>query len=90
MIFVRGVIFFGWMVFFLISMAAIGLIPTVPVFIIAFMRIEAKEPWRITLPMAIIMCVFIYLLFDKLLDVPWPGSFLGDYWPFWKEHVPSA
>ena len=89
-IFLRGVIFFGWMVFFLISMAAIGLIPTVPIFIIAFMRVEAKEPWRITLPMAIIMCVFIYLLFDKLLDVPWPGSFLGDIWPLWKEFIPSA
>ena len=86
----RGVIFFGWMVLFLISMALIGLIPTVPIFVIAFMRVEAREPWTITLPMAIFMTLFIYFLFDWLLAIPWPGSFLGDVWPFWKEHMPSA
>ena len=89
-VFLRGVIFFGWMVFFLISMALIGLIPTVPLFIILFMRVEAREPWGITIPMAIFMVVFIYFLFDWLLAIPWPGSFLGDIWPFWKELMPSA
>ena len=78
------------MVLFLISMALIGLIPTVPIFVIAFMRVEAREPWTITLPMAIFMTLFIYFLFDWLLAIPWPGSFLGDVWPFWKEHMPSA
>jgi hypothetical protein len=78
------------MVFFLCSMALIGLIPTVPIFIVLFMRIEAKEPWRITMPMAIIMCLFIYFVFDYLLSLPWPGSYLGDYWTWWKDHVPSA
>ena len=89
-VFIRGMIFFGWMVFFLISMALIGLIPTVPLFIISFMRIEAREPWKITLPMATFMVLFIYFLFDWLLAIPWPGSYLGDYWPWWKEFVPSA
>jgi TctA family transporter len=90
MVFLRGVIFFGWMVFFLAGMALIGLIPTVPLFIIAFMRVEAKEPWKIVVPMALIMVVFIYFLFDWLLAIPWPGSYLGDYWMWWKEHMPSA
>ena len=89
-VFVRGVIFFGWMVFFLISMALIGLIPTVPLFIISFMRVEAREPWKITLPMALFMVLFIYFLFDWLLAIPWPGSYLGDYWQWWKDFVPSA
>src|ERR1051326_1588847 len=43
----RGAVFFGWMVVFLASMALIGLIPTVPVFIILLMRLEGREPWRI-------------------------------------------
>ena len=54
----RGAIFFGWMVGFLLSMATIGLIPTVPLFVIAFMRLEAREPWRIVLPYALIMAAF--------------------------------
>jgi hypothetical protein len=86
----RGVIFFGWMVLFLISMALIGLIPTVPLFIVSFMRLEAKESWKIVVPMAMIMCLFIYFLFDWLLAIPWPGSVLGDYWMWWKDHMPSA
>ena len=89
-IFLRGVIFFGWMVLFLVLMALIGLIPTVPIFIVAFMRVEAKEPWKIVIPMAVIMTVFIYFLFDWLLAIPWPGTVLGDYWTWWKEHMPSG
>jgi TctA family transporter len=85
----RGTIFFGWMVFFLCSMEVIGLIPTVPVFIIAFMRLEAREPWKITLPVACFMIVFIYILFDQLLAVPWPGSIVGGWLPFLKDWMPS-
>jgi hypothetical protein len=87
---VRGAIFFGWMVAFLVSMAGIGLIPTVPLFVIAFMRIEGGEPWRIVLPMAAFMCVFIYVLFDQLLAIPWPPSVLGDFFPMLKGVVPSV
>ena len=88
-IILRGAIFFGWMLAFLGSMALIGLIPTVPIFIICFMRVEAREPWKIVLPMATFMCIFIYVLFDQLLTIPWPGSFLGDAIPWFKEHIPS-
>jgi hypothetical protein len=45
-ILVRGFLFFGWMVAFLCSMAVIGLIPTVPIFVIAYMRLEGPEKWR--------------------------------------------
>ena len=71
-------------------MALIGLIPTVPLFVIAFMRIEGREPWRIVLPMAAIMCTFIYFLFDQLLAIPWPPSVLGDFVPSLKGVVPSV
>jgi hypothetical protein len=82
--------FFGWMVFFLCSMALIGLIPTVPIFIVLFMRVEARERWTLVLPMAAFMMVFIYIVFDQLLAVPWPGSVVGDYWQWWKDTIPSG
>ncbi len=34
----------------------IGLIPTVPIFIISYMRIEGREPWKIVIPMAAPWC----------------------------------
>jgi len=86
----RGITFFGWLVAFMISMALIGLIPTVPLFVITLMRSEAKEPWRIVLPMAVCTTLFIWLLFDKLLAIPWPGSYLGHVLPLWKAYIPSA
>lgn len=85
----RGAIFFGWMVGFLISMALIGLIPTVPIFIVAFMRVEGRERWTLTLTMALIMMLFVYGLFDQLLAIPWPGSLLGDTFPWLRDNIPS-
>jgi TctA family transporter len=89
-ILLRGAIFFGWMIGFLASMALIGLIPTVPIFIVLFMRVEGREPWRIVIPMAFCVTALVYGLFDQLLTIPWPGSVLGDAWVWWKEHVPSG
>jgi hypothetical protein len=74
---------------FLVAMALIGLIPTIPIFIVAFMRVEGGEPWRIVLPMALVMTPFVYALFDQLLSIPWPGSLLGEYFPVLKDYVPS-
>jgi len=54
------------------------------------MRIEAREPWYIVLPYALVMAVFIYVLFDKLLAVPWPPALLGDYFPDLRGVIPSV
>jgi len=40
---IRGFSFFAWMLSFMAVMAVIGLIPTVPIFIVLFMRTEANE-----------------------------------------------
>jgi len=80
----RGALFFGWMAAFLAVMAAIGLIATVPVFIVAYMRLEGHERWSLTLPMAVGTTVFIYGLFDRLLAIPWPQTLLGAVLPALK------
>jgi TctA family transporter len=80
----RGALFFGWMAAFLGAMAMIGLIATVPIFIIAYMRLEGRERWSLTLPMAATMTLFIYGLFDRLLAIPWPPSLLGTALPVLK------
>jgi len=85
----RGSIFFGWMIGFLSSMAVIGLIPTVPIFVMGYMRLEGREPWRIVLPYAIVMTMFIYFLFDQLLAIPWPPTYIGDFFPALKA-IPSV
>jgi hypothetical protein len=88
-ILIRGFLFFGWMLFFLGGMALIGLIPTVPVFIIAYMRLEGGEKYRHALIMAAVMLTLIYIVFDQLLAIPWPPTVLGDWFPVLKM-IPSV
>jgi TctA family transporter len=88
-IFFRGMLFFGWMVAFLASMSVIGLIPTVPFFVVAYMRLEGPEKWRHAFMMAAIMMTLIYIVFDQLLTIPWPPTFLGTWFPVFKM-IPSV
>ena len=88
-ILMRGASFFGWMILFLLSMATIGLIPTVPFFIVGFMRIEAKEPWKIVISYVVAMTILIYVVFDQLLTIPWPQTLLGTMFPVLKNYIPS-
>ena len=86
----RTTVFFGWMVGFMISMAIIGLIPTVAVFTILFMRFEGPEPWRLVIPYAFFMTAFVYVMFDQMLTIPWPPTLLGEWFPMLKGKIPSV
>jgi TctA family transporter len=88
LILLRAGAFFGWLIAFMASMATIGLIPTVPMFVILYMRLENREPWKLVLPQAIGLTLFIYIVFDQLLTIPWPQTLLGNLFPALK-FIPS-
>jgi TctA family transporter len=85
----RAAIFFGWLIAFMVSMAVIGLIPTVPLFVVAYMRLEGHERWNLVIPLAAGMTIFIYVVFDHLLTIPWPPTLLGNLIPALKM-IPSV
>ena len=39
--------------------------------------------------MAVLLTVFIYIVFDQALTIPWPPTLLGDWYPSLKDYVPS-
>ena len=84
----RAAVFFRWLVAFMGSTAPIGLIPTVPLFVIAFMRLEAREPWKLVIPQAVFLTIFIYIVFDYFLSIPWPPTIIGGWFPALK-FIPS-
>jgi TctA family transporter len=84
----RAAIFFGWIIAFMALMATIGLIPTAFVFIVAYMRLENREPWRLVLPQAIGITIFMYVIFHRFLTIPWPATLLGKLIPALKV-IPS-
>ena len=89
LILIRAAVFFGWLLSFMASMALIGLIPTIPLFVIAYMRAENQEPWKLVIPQAVALTIFVYILFDQLLTIPWPPTLLGDLIPALKV-IPSV
>ena len=89
LIVLRAAIFFGWLLAFMASMATIGMIPTIPLFVIAYMRLENREPWKLVLPQALGLTLFVYLLFERLLSIPWPQTILGSLVPAFKV-IPSV
>jgi TctA family transporter len=85
----RALRFGTWLLAFLVSMATIGIIPTIALFVVAFMRIEARERWSLVLPMAAGMALFVYVVFDRLLATAWPQTFLGQFAPA-LQFIPSV
>ena len=85
----RALIFLGWILAFLGSVWLIGMLITVFIFVIAYMRAEGKEPWRLTLICAVGLTIFATIVFDKLLALPWPMSFVGDLFPEIRRLIPS-
>jgi hypothetical protein len=84
----RALRFFGYLVAFMIVMSVIGLIPTVAIFVIVFMRLEGPEPWPLVLTYSAVLTGAIFLVFDYMMSIPWPPTLLGTYAPALK-FIPS-
>src|SRR5499427_640051 len=85
----RAALFFGYLIGFMAMMAVIGLIPTVGVFVVFFMRYEARERWPLVIPYAAVLVVFIWFAFDYFMAIPWPPTLIGQWFPALKA-IPSV
>ena len=85
----RAARFFGYLIAFMACMWLIGLIPTVAVFVVLFMRIEGNERWKLVIPYAAVLLFGIWVAFDQFMAVPWPPSLLGQLFPALK-FIPSV
>ena len=85
----RAALFFGYLIGFMAMMAVIGLIPTVGLFVVFFMRYEARERWPLVIPYAAVLVVFIWFAFDYFMAVPWPPTLIGQWFPMLKA-IPSV
>ncbi|SDK25855.1 tripartite tricarboxylate transporter permease [Aliiruegeria lutimaris] len=77
-ILLRAAMFFGWFLAFLLLLSIIGLLPTIPVIIIAYMRLEGRESWLLSTVYALAVLALIYGVFDHVLHVDWPRPIIGE------------
>lgn len=85
----RAARFFGYLIAFMAVMWLIGLIPTVAVFVVFFMRVEGNERWKLVVPYALVLLFGIWVAFDQFMAIPWPPSLLGEFFPALK-FIPSV
>ena len=81
--------FFGYLIVFMGVMWLIGLIPTVALLVVFFMRFEGQERWSLVIPYALVLVLGIYVVFDVFMAVPWPPTLLGQWLPVMKA-IPSV
>ena len=86
----RAARFFGYLIAFMAVMAVIGLIPTVGIFVVCFMRYENRERWPLIITYAIVLVISITFVFEHVMHIPWPPTFIGSWSPWLKANVPSV
>jgi len=75
---IRLMRYIGWLIGLVIFAWAIGIVPTVAIYIFGYMKIEGKYSWLASTCYAVAMAAFIFILFEKVLGVAWPeGALLG-------------
>jgi TctA family transporter len=80
----RAARFFGYLVAFMGVMAIIGLVPTVAIFVVVFMRYENKERWPLVITYALVLVFSISFVFDNVMSIPWPPTLVGQWFPSLK------
>jgi TctA family transporter len=85
----RAARFFSYLVAFMAVMSVIGLIPTVAVFVVFFMRYENQERWSLIIPYTVVLLVSISFVFDYVMSIPWPPTYIGVWFPELK-FIPSV
>jgi heme/copper-type cytochrome/quinol oxidase subunit 4 len=85
----RAARFFGYLIVFMGIMAVIGLIPTVGLFVVFFMRYENSERWPLVITYATVLVIAITFVFEHIMHIPWPPTLFGQWFPALKAFVPS-
>jgi TctA family transporter len=88
-LFKRAAGFILWFLALVAAVAVFGMIPAIPIFTIAYMRIEGHERWPLVLSLVTGFTVFVWIVFDKVLVLPWPDTVVGSLFPMLR-FIPSV
>jgi len=75
----REVIFFSYFIGLVAGVLLFGFWPTIPVFLIIFLRWHEREHWKFTLSLTLAAWLIIYLVFNQVVGVPLHEGFLTTY-----------
>jgi len=82
----RSAIQLFWLGLLLALVLTIGMLPATAIYVPLFMIIEGKVSVLKSLLITIVLVAAMYILFDMLLNMPWPDALLGDLFPEWRNY----
>jgi len=72
----RAIIMFAWFFGFYVSIWLIGFSLTIPSMVFGYMYVQSKEKLWLSLTLTAIAWVFFYVLFVRLLTLPFPDGMI--------------
>jgi len=77
----RALVYLFWCLGFLIASLVVGIMPAMLIFLVGYIRVQGRESWAMTTAVSGITWVLAYILFHRILVIPWPQALLGDWLP---------
>jgi len=77
----RALAYFGWCGFFFLCASLVGLMVSMFIFLVGYMRFWGRASWALTLGISCSLWIFCYGLFHHILIIPWPQTVLGNFFP---------
>lgn len=78
---IRAAEFFAWCGGYLLLARVTGMLPSIFVFVVLGVRFWGRETIAWALGLGIGVTAFSWLLFDRVLSIPWPQNLLGGIFP---------
>ncbi len=76
---VRELIIFGWFLGFVAAILLLGFLVAAPLSVLAFLRLQQREPWALSLALASGAWLLVYFVFQRLLRMVLFEGFLLDW-----------
>ncbi len=70
----RTINIFSWFIGFFFSVWLLGFSITIPLMVFSYLRIQSKEPWRLSLVLTGVAWFAFWALFVKTLTLPFPDG----------------
>ena len=72
----RAVNIFSWIFGLYACIWIIGFILSVPLFLLLYLRLQARESWKVAVTYMVVMMVFMIGVFEMVLHIPWPPGLI--------------
>jgi hypothetical protein len=72
----RGLNFLAWLLGFFAAIWLIGFKAALPLFMMSYLLFQARESWRLSLVLTLLVVAVQIVIFDRLLQIAWPEGVL--------------